>query len=377
MKVKKFVAPTMPEAMKQIRNELGSEAVILNSKEIKKGGFLGLFKKQNIEVIAALDPHPLETKEEAKTKKESKVPVINDPVLQSNSQSDSKEVINEIQNLKKIISHQALSNGSNYSVDYQLVYQHLLEQEVDNKLAEQLINNVVKKSEGLETKPSLNTIKQEIKKEIQNRLRDLSFEGITYDQKIVQFVGPTGVGKTTTLAKIAAHSMLNDNKKVAFITTDTYRIAAIEQLKTYARILDVPVKVAYTIEEYKNAIESFQNYDLILIDTAGRNFRDERYVTELEDTIDLSMDLATYLVLSLTAKPKDLTEIYDQFYHIPIKEVIFTKIDETRQYGTMLNIAINKHVGIAYVTNGQDVPDDLVHLTPEVITDYIVGENNA
>lgn len=376
MKVKKFVAPTMPEAMNQIRKELGSEAVILNSKEIKNGGFLGLFKKQNIEVIAALDPHPLETKKEAKAKRESKVPVIN-PVSKSNNQSDSQIVINEIQNLKKIISHQTLSNGGDYSVDYQLVYQHLLEQEVDNELAEQLINNVVKKSEDLETNPSLNMIKQETKKEIQNRLRDLSFEGITYDQKIVQLVGPTGVGKTTTLAKIAANSMLNDNKKVAFLTTDTYRIAAIEQLKTYARILDAPVEVAYTIAEYKNAIELLQNYDLILIDTAGRNFRDERYIKELEDTIDLSTDLATYLVLSLTAKPKDLTEIYDQFYHIPIKEVIFTKIDETRQYGTMLNIAINKQVGIAYVTNGQDVPDDLVHLTPEVITDYIVGENNA
>ncbi len=120
---------------------------------------------------------------------------------------------------------------------------------------------------------------------LEKHLNDLQFDGIDYDRQIIQFVGPTGVGKTTTLAKIAAQSILQHEKKIAFITADTYRIAAIEQLKTYARILDVPLEVAYSIEDYKNALDKFQDYDIIFVDTAGRNFRDERYVHELKEVI--------------------------------------------------------------------------------------------
>src|SRR5699024_10644069 len=110
-----------------------------------------------------------------------------------------------------------------------------------------------------------------------------------------------------------------------FITVDTYRIAAVDQLKTYANILDVPLEVAYDIEGYKQALGQFKDYDLILVDTAGRNFRDERYVKELQQSIVFDDMVATYLVLSMTAKPKDIVDIYEQFRHIPIDELIFTK----------------------------------------------------
>src|SRR5690606_31469071 len=111
-----------------------------------------------------------------------------------------------------------------------------------------------------------------------------------------------GVGKTTTLAKVAAKSILQENRKVAFITMDTYRIAAIEQLKTYAKILDTPVEVVYSIEDYRNAIQKLKGYDLILVDTAGRNYRDEQYVKELTQNIVEAENVENYLVLSLTAK---------------------------------------------------------------------------
>ena len=111
---------------------------------------------------------------------------------------------------------------------------------------------------------------------------NLQFDGINFNRKIIQFIGPTGVGKTTTLAKVAAQSILEHEKKIAFITADTYRIAAIDQLKTYARILNVPVEVAYSIEDYKNALNKFQDYDIIFVDTAGRNFRDVKYVQRTE-----------------------------------------------------------------------------------------------
>lgn len=369
MKVKKYIANTMPEAMHEIRKELGSDAVILQSKEVKKKGILGLFKKSKIEVVAAIDPQPIQN-EKKKVTNESQI-----IAKQSNlPKKDNHEILNEIKNLKNILELQSKKAGMDISTEYQLALEHLLDQEVDATIAEEIIQEVANELEGKEV--DLKEINQTITSTITEKLAKYPPEGITGDKNIIQFVGPTGVGKTTTIAKVAAKLMLEDKKKVAFITTDTYRIAAIEQLKTYARILNVPLEVAYNVEDYQKALEKLAAYDLILVDTAGRNFRDTKYIKELKEMIGDSGRISTYLVLSLTAKPKDLNDIYDQFYQIPITGMIFTKIDETTQYGSMLNIVLNKQIGIAYVTNGQDVPDNILHLTPQDLSELIVGEQN-
>jgi len=369
MKVKKFIAESMPEAMKQIRTEFGAEAVILNSKEIRQGGILGLFKKRRIEVVAVLDPQPVTSN---RRKKELPVDeqVIDQPF--NIGTDNNSEVLDEIKYMKKLLEQQAKQSEQGYLPDFQLAYQYLIEQEVEDELAKELIESVISAHGNKDQSVTRESVFFTLQSEINNRLNDVTFQGITYDQQIIQFAGPTGVGKTTTLAKIAANCMLLDKKSVAFITTDTYRIAAIEQLKTYARILDVPVEVAYTIEDYRQAVEKFSKYDIILVDTAGRNFRDEKYIKELEKSV--SPDTKTFLVLSLTAKPNDIMDIYKQFEHLPINEVIFTKLDETLQYGSMINIALKNHVGIAYLTNGQDVPDDLIKPNPNVVSHYIMNE---
>ena len=369
MRIKKYVAATMPEAMNVIRKELGPEAVILNSKEVKRGGFLGLFKKKRIEVIAALDPHPLERQEEQPRIKKT----VEQPFVLMNEEKDNNEILSEIKHLKKIIEIQSQQAGADLLPDYQLALKHLLDQEVDASIAEKFIQDVAKSYESNEKQPNVTEIFTAMETVIEEALHKFSFNGISGDKRIVQFVGPTGVGKTTTIAKVAAHLMLKDKKKVAFITTDTYRIAAIEQLKTYARILNVPMEVAYNVSDYKKAVEKLDAYDFILVDTAGRNFRDAKYVNELQEMMGDFEEIATYLVLSLTAKPKDLLEIYDKFYRIPLTEVIFTKSDETTQYGSMLNIVLSKQIGIAYVTNGQDVPDHLLRPTPKDISRLIAG----
>ena len=146
-----------------------------------------------------------------------------------------------------------------------------------------------------------------------NQISPLPFGGISFTKKYINIVGPTGVGKTTTLAKIAADCILKYKKKVAFITTDTYRIAAIEQLKTYANILNVPIEVCYNLEDFQKAIRQFESYDLVFIDTAGRNFRNQKYVEDLKNIIDFNQDMETFLVLSLTSKQIDMEEIYQQF----------------------------------------------------------------
>ncbi len=204
----------------------------------------------------------------------------------------------------------------------------------------------------------------------------ISKEEMGFNKKYINIVGPTGVGKTTTLAKVAAETMLNQRKKVAFITTDTYRIAAIDQLKTYAKILNVPIEVAYNLEDFKRAADRFSHYDIVFIDTAGRNFRNEQYVKDLGNIIDFSNDLETYLVLSLTSKQTDMDAIYRQFSTIPIKQVIFTKADETATYGSMINFIQRNQIAPFYITNGQNVPDDIVRATPTNIVNTILGAYN-
>lgn len=374
MRIKKYIAPNMAEAMKQIRKELGADAIILNSKEILQGGFLGMFRKKRIEVIAGIDPNPLPKKTEAK--KRENIQMNSSPIIRKGKELISENnVLDEIKQLKKYIEvHSKNAIVGNFPVEYELIYQNLLEQEVNPPLAKDLTDKLLEKYK--EENVTNEQLMHELKTIIKTGLQKCTFRGIEYDKKIIQFVGPTGVGKTTTLAKVASNLILNENKSVAFITTDTYRIAAVEQLKTYAQILHAPLEVAYTVEDYKAAINKFKSYDLILVDTAGRNFREERYVKELLKNLDVETDIDTFLVLSLTAKPKDILEIYDQFDHIPIKEVIFTKIDETRQYGSLLNICLEKQIGIAYLTNGQDVPKDIEKANSEKIANLIIGEMN-
>lgn len=362
MKIKKYIAETMPEAMKKIRHELGSDAVILNSKEITQGGFLGLFKKRKIEVVAALDTQPLTSQPDHE---KQPLPIVKqqEPLYQEPLYSD--QVLQELKDLKKMMALQ--SPKADYGPEFQVVYQHLIDQEVHSQLAKDIMDKVVKQYEN-QPSSTIESIYRDTKSEIKRRLTAL--KGEEKGHQVIHFVGPTGVGKTTTLAKIAAHSILKEGKKVAFITTDTYRIAAIEQLKTYARILDVPIEVAYSIQDYKKIVNQFKSYDLILVDTAGRNYRDKKYVKELFCQVD--KEITTYIVLSLTAKPKDISDIYHQFSHIPNKELIFTKMDETRQYGSILNVALENNISIAYMTNGQNVPEDIIVPTPEMMSDQVI-----
>ncbi|AXI09100.1 flagellar biosynthesis protein FlhF [Oceanobacillus zhaokaii] len=370
MKMKKYIAPTMPEAMNQIRKELGPDAVILNSQEIQQGGFMGLFKKKRIEVIAALDT----VTQSAKIAEKKTVPLKKTELyMPEKKNTESAVVLRELKQLKKMIEYQT-EKANQYPIQYQEMYEHLLYHEVSSTIARQIMDMLIERHDRSEVTADSESVKQDTNELIKEMLRGISFESIEYEKKVIQFVGPTGVGKTTTIAKIAANMILNDQKKVAFITTDTYRIAAIEQLKTYAKILNVPLEVAYSTSDYKLALKKLEEYDVILVDTAGRNYRDGKYIRELEKNVDIQVEMDTYVVLSLTAKAQDIIDIYDQFGHLSIKEVIFTKLDETRQYGSMLNIVLGKQVGIACITNGQDVPDDLLQVTPERIAELVVGD---
>lgn len=374
--MKKYVASSMSEAMKKIREELGSEAVILSSKPVFSHGFIGFFKKRSIEVIAAIEPpskKPIQKQKQKKLPAASSASSIKIEKQLKNSDSAQVELVKEIADIKNMMKGLGKTN-TYYPLPLQPVSKILIEQEVDPLIQEEILEKLVNKWHQNHGISDAETVSGWLEAELVAKLSGVPNWGVTFQKKFINFIGPTGVGKTTTLAKAAADSILVHNKKVAFITTDTYRIAAIEQLKKYAEILNVPVEVAYNLEDFKRAAERFADYDLIYIDTAGRNFRNQEYVEDLSRVIDFTTEMETYLVLALTSKEKDMTDIYQQFSLIEIKQVIFTKADETSTYGTMLNFINQQQLGVAYLTYGQDVPNDIEAADPELIVKTILGE---
>lgn len=378
MKIKKIIASSMPEAMKKIKEELGKDAIILASKEVKPPGLLRLFRKKRIEVTAAIDTNPI-TKAKGRqiNRIQDEQPIINqNPTVKEKRtnqiESETSYIMEEIKHLQQLLETNAFDSKHNLPPVLERIYQYLLSQEVTEELAMDFTQQV-------QTIPNIDEYNdRELIKSLQqimnDRLSKVSFNPRSSKGKVLQFVGPTGVGKTTTIAKIAANTLLKDKKTVAFITADTYRIAAVEQLKTYAKILDVPLEVVYTVEDYQQALQKLSSYDYIFVDTAGRNYREERYIKDLQQYISsTNFPHQLFLVLSLTAKAEDITYIYECFKPLHIKHLIFTKVDETETFGSLLNVPLTNEVGIAYLTNGQDVPDDLLTPTPETITEMILS----
>ncbi len=381
MKVKKFIAPNMPEAMKMIRNELGKDAVILNSKVVQKGGIFGFFTKKNIEVIAAVDPQPLPKKLPIQKEKiETKVEFQPAPTVKTiEVPKTDAELLKEIKDLKEMLKGLSANNDrdsfEHYPGPLKDMNQFLSNQEVDMQFRKEIMGFLLEKWYVNKGEEDFEQITAWGKEYLVNSMSALPFGAINFSKKYINVVGPTGVGKTTTLAKIAAQAVLKYGKKVAFITTDTYRIAAIDQLKTYAKILNVPLEVTYTIDDFAKAKERFSHFDLILIDTAGRNFRNKQYVEDLKSVISFDENLETILVLALTSKYSDMLDIFEQFSSINIDKLIFTKVDETSKYGTMLNLIFKYKIGVAYLTNGQNVPDDIFEASPESIANTVFGVN--
>jgi flagellar biosynthesis protein FlhF len=291
-------------------------------------------------------------------------------------QKPNQEILKELNDLKskiKSMSNMNEGQGPIYPDHLKLMQTLLINQEIDDAIQHDLLTSLLEKWYVNGANASIDEVYTWLKKGMDEKIADIDFGGISFKKKYINVVGPTGVGKTTTLAKIAAECVINHKKKIAFITTDTYRIAAIDQLKTYAKILNVPMEVCYTTDDFKNATEKFIDYDLILIDTAGRNFRNRQYVEDLKQVIDFDNQMETYLVLSLTSKQRDMEDIYEQFSIIEIDKFIFTKADETSSYGAMLNLITKFNKGVAYMTNGQNVPDDMIEGKKELIAKTIIG----
>ena len=247
-----------------------------------------------------------------------------------------------------------------------LLYNKLIDNEVNEKYANEIIDEIDK---NCKQDVTMDYMLSEIYQRMILKLGKPYMMEEGTGPKVVFFVGPTGVGKTTTIAKIASSFRVEQNKKVALLTADTYRIAAAEQLRTYANILEVPFRVVYTAQEISQAIEDFNDYDYVLVDTTGHSPNNEAQVSSVETTARKEI----FLVLSASTKYRDLMKIADTYKEIADYKLIFTKLDETSTLGNIYNLKMYTGAQLSYVTYGQNVPDDIEYFNPQSTVKQLLG----
>ncbi len=371
MKMKKYTAESMTEAMAKVQRDFGEDAMIVSSKAIYSKGFLGMFKKKNYEIVVGVEPltmPPRKVETPFVTKEVTNIEMVE----QNKMNTSMNQIQDEIASLKKLLKTQS---SSAVSVQYPEVLKKVIDQMENQELDKELITSIsdelfdIYKNSREELSEA--QMKRFAKMALRQALDHVEMKGISYEKKYINVLGPTGVGKTTTIAKMAARAVLEKRKKVGFITADTYRIGAIEQLKTYANLLQAPVEVIYSYDDYKLATEKLSDCDFIFIDTAGRNYRESKYVDDVTKLIELNEDMENFLILSITAKQRDMEAIIEQFSAYPISKFIFTKLDETNTIGTIVNLMVKYNKGLAYYTNGQEVPEDIVEASLDKIIELV------
>jgi len=392
MKIKKYTGSTMQEVMLKVKMELGKDALIINTRNIRGKGLLKFFKKPSVEVIAAVDESKsslIETPSSGNFRETLNVHNANVFKMQNQARLDlleskfntMEETLKNIYTQVKKLSGESPDNALAKSGKQdkkglsQLFYNNLIKNEVDADIANELITQVC---EQLVDNNSVNDFINALYKKITNLIGKPSTISFEHAKKpyVVLFAGPTGVGKTTTIAKIAANYYLNYNKKVSMITADTYRIAAVEQLKVYADILGIPLSIVRSAGEMEETIKNYEDVDLILIDTAGRSYRDTDSFEEIKQTISAAQADEIYILLSMTMSTRNCKEVLENYKFIDDYKIIFTKYDEISAPGIILNALYYAKKQVSYITTGQNVPDDIEVFDTDKIAKKIIGNIN-
>ena len=379
MKIKRFSAPTLKEAVDQMKKELGNNAIVLESRKVKKNGVFDFSEKEAMEVLAAVGDDNKGGKVIEPNLSKSMLEIQN---LKSNENLKFQEIefikeeIYEIKNtIIKIADFLRYKNLPSLPENLLLVLKQLLDCDVDEMLAKRLIQDVhlsLKDDEYNDLKLILGEIINKISKIIKTA-NDVEKVGTT--AKIVAFVGPTGVGKTTTLAKLATKAKLIDGKNVSIISADTFRIAAVEQLRTFTEIAEIPFKVVYSIDDLKKAVLQFNNTEQIFIDITGRSQKDSKNLTSIKNMLSSVEPGEVHLVLSACTKYKDILDILEKFKTLFVNRLIFTKLDETTSLGVILNVTEKIKKPISYITFGQNIPEDIARADSRKLAKMILRKN--
>lgn len=416
MQIKTFRALDMREALRAVKEELGPEAIIISTQPVKAGGpTFGLFGRQMVEVTAAVDrdgrnekPGPSRSSAPpgqgvGKFSNQMVSSLLVQPLREDLSQlkeemrglrvlagrvgagglagdPDGRESADlfqeEVRRLRRLI-------GSVVKNDRELIVQGLPEtlaatydwlvgRGLDQEEVLALVTNLRKHVQPSQL-DSLDTLRGYARGFLSGSVKTagplLVHGGL---RKAVMLVGPTGVGKTTTIAKLAAHYALQLKRKVALITLDTYRVAAVEQLRVYANILGLPVDVALTGQDLSEILDKRKDADLVLIDSAGRSPRDEMRLAEFLCPGPQDRPIEMHLVLAAVTRESDLEAIIAKYSSLPVHRLIFTKLDETTHLGPIFNLARRTGLPVSYVSTGQCVPDDLALATPGLLADLLL-----
>lgn len=506
MQIKSFKAPTLKEAMANVKSELGVDAVILHTNKIKKGGILGFHAKEIVEVIAAVEDEPVVKEQKPamdtgaaseavlqaaaaarasrnsapepepqpmqpqptgnftprnmvsqyqtagtieaishamaqntpsptfgevlasvnKAQEQAGQPAVNEqaasvapavdmnpgveqPVVKEEPVEpvsvDEEKLVSAESDAEQLTPEKEVETDSEDAADLDVKEQEILDlqnqlEEMKSMLVEMsrnkdeaggipnlqrameaqgisqhVLEDMISKLNGTEILAPQNSIKalKALEKYVRKAIRIANGITLYSDKpKIVALIGPTGVGKTTTLAKIAAKFVLEEGAKVALITADTYRISAVEQLKTYSDILGLPLEIVYNPQALQEAIEKHRDKQLILLDTAGRSQYNAYQMKELSELLNIDADIEKHLVMSATTKTSDGLELLDNFSLCKPDRVIFTKVDETKTHGIILNILHRRKAALSYLTNGQSVPDDIEPASIEKLAELLL-----
>ena len=358
MRIKKFTASNYSIALQKVKQELGEEALILSTRSIKPPSpIAGRKEATRVEITAAV---------------EYASPVVA-PEVQIPNELENKAENADLKSLIfSLLSQTDRAQAMGLKPHQFDTFFHLVENGLDEKLA----SKILKKALEQNSEQTVDSSKEPLK--VMNLMKkalpckgEIDLNG--YGPKIVAFVGPTGVGKTTTVAKIAAEYALRRGKKVAMVSLDTYRLGAIDQLRIYGEIMEVPVEVAGGKEELCQIITNHSDKDLILIDTTGRSHQDKDYSRQLKEVFDAVGGVETHLVLSVTAPEKLFMATYHQFSSMGLDRVLFTKLDEGLNFGSLFNFSVRNRLPISYFTSGQQVPEDLEVARPERVISLILN----
>ena len=366
MQIKRFEAKNMTTALGLVKDELGPDAVILSARSLRKGkGFFGSMKYAGVEVTAAIDNQRLFGKKNNSASRKNTYHHRERVRYQDPYRVEQNEVIRatgypgqHAVDQQRYLTRRKSNSGRDHELLSSL-YQQILAQEVDRSIASELIEDIRRNPAPLDKFDG-----EGLKTYLTSTLEEM---GVLVDEdvfavgkpRILAFIGSTGVGKTTTIAKLAALQSRRYQKSVALITLDNYGITATEQLKTYAQIIGIPLETAVNFTELKHSVKKYSDKELILIDTPGINPRNPGLIQNLKRYFAKLSDLQIHLVLSATTKENDLIGIMEALKVIHIHRLLFTKIDESRTYGNMVNLLIGTKIPLSFLGCGRKVPDDI------------------
>ena len=373
----------MHQALAQVKREIGPDAAIVRTRTFKRGGVFGLGARTIVEVTAGpsctVSPRrrpmgnqrlqqiysaPARPKRNSTISDGVKNNLTEAPPAAAANADIHGDIKHQIVDLRRLV--ESLVKEQRHLHEPQMpeqlfdIYLDLIQKEVAEEVARELINHVQQELTGNQVS-NAQIIRQRLVQIMDQMINTAGpiARNLDGSARVVALIGPTGVGKTTTIAKLAADFKLRQNKEVGLITIDTYRIGAVDQLRMYAEIIDVPLKVVLTPVELTEAVTLMGDLDLVLIDTAGRCQNDQIKIRELQTFLNAASPHEIHLVLAGTAHHSHILSAAEKFKSLGVNRLILTKIDEAINFGVLLSVMKKIETSLSYITIGQDVPDDI------------------